>query len=292
MLPRLLCEKLCSLDVGVDKLAYSVFIEMKADGTVVEDSEEKWFGRTIIRSCGKLDYGLAQGIIDGKIETEKDVDEKYLAASKSLKHKFDDIILDVQNLWKIAKNRRAWRFDKKGSLTLDKVKLTFKLNDTRRPTQWHPYQCKESNWLIEEFMLLANQCVAKKFLEKIPQKAFLRRHPPPNMRSARRMLAICKAKNLVIDMSSAGALQKCLEKLPPKKRLLVETLLTKPMLCAEYICAGFCDTDDEYRHFALNFTHYTHYTSPIRRYADVMVHRMLSHAIDARKTSSKNRRIW
>merc|ERR1712025_1005599 len=121
-------------------------------------------------------------------------------------------------------------------------------------------------------MLLANTCVAGQLLKELPDKAFLRCHPPPNQRAARRMLAICKAKSIMIDMSSAGKLQQTLQRLPKKLRRLVETLLTKPMMSAEYICAGKCDDPSEWRHYALNFDQYTHYTSPIRRYADIMVH--------------------
>lgn len=121
--------------------------------------------------------------------------------------------------------------------------------------------------------------VAKQLLDKLPELAFIRRHPPPNIRTARRMIAICKARNIHLDFSSAGSLQNSLDTLPPKMRRLVEQLLTKPMNSAEYLCAGLCDEPSEWRHFALNFEHYTHFTSPIRRYADLMVHRQLSHTL-------------
>jgi len=275
MLPRILCENLCSLNPGVERLAYSTFFEMTGDGILVKGGEF-WFGRTIIKSCAKLDYGTALGALRGTVTCLDDVDRDRYTPSDGVR--FEDIVEDIKVFWKIAKSRRAWRFDT-GSLTLDKVKLTFRLGQDYAPVKWSPYKCAESNWLIEEYMLLANMIVAGHLLTEIPDKAFLRYHPPPNVRSARRMLAICRARNINIDMTSAGTLQSSLDKLPPKLRRLVETLLTKPMNCAEYTCAGLAESPQALRHYALNFDHYTHFTSPIRRYADIMVHRQLSHTL-------------
>lgn len=276
MLPRLLCEKLCSLNPGVDRLAYSVFMELQPNGLLNPDAD-LWFGRTIIKSCAKLDYGIALKALRGEIVDPAEIDKKYCPAADCT-HTFEDMMGDINMLWALAKAKRAWRFDT-GSLTLDRVKLTFRLNEDLAPASLHPYTCAESNWLIEEFMLLANTSVAGHLLEKLPQHAFLRCHPPPNLRCARRMLAICKAQGIMISMETAGKLQQSLERLPRKLRRLVETLLTKPMMSAEYICTGLVDMPEGTRHYALNFPYYTHYTSPIRRYADVMVHRQLTYCL-------------
>jgi len=281
MLPRLLCENLCSLNPDVERLAFSTFFEMTEEGILVEN-QKVWYGRTVIKSCAKLDYGVALGAIRGTVNSLDDIDADHYCISDGVK--FDDIISDIRQFWKIAEARRKWRFDT-GSLTLDKVKMTFRLSQNYAPVKWLPYKCAESNWLIEEYMLLANMVVAKKLLDDLPDLAFLRRHPPPNLRTARRMIAICKARNINLDFTNAGTLQDSLDALHPKMRRLVEQLLTKPMNSAEYLCAGLCDEPSMWRHFALNFEHYTHFTSPIRRYADIMVHRQLSHILPSEKFS-------
>lgn len=133
-------------------------------------------------------------------------------------------------------------------------------------------------------MLLANMQVAEKIANTFPDTALLRRHPPPLARRIKEVADFCDSTGLgQIDASSAGSLAKSLEACKAKNpsaavHYAVHVLCTKPMQLAKYFCTGSVDIDD-WRHYALNVHKYTHFTSPIRRYADLIVHRLLDAAI-------------
>jgi exoribonuclease R len=204
MLPRLLCEQLCSLNPGEDRLAFSVIWQLDAKGEVIPG--RTWFGRTVIRSCFKLHYGQAQQLIDGEAVPE-------LEAVEGLD--VGGLCTDVQNLAALARQRRARRFEG-GALRLDTVKLCFRCDaQTALPIETWTYALKESNSLVsrngylmsrrgcslpanassfdphrasitrrfgqvEEWMLLANESVATKLHETFPRLAVLRRHSSPD----------------------------------------------------------------------------------------------------------------
>ncbi|TDH69045.1 hypothetical protein CCR75_004584 [Bremia lactucae] len=284
MLPRLLCEKLCSLQPQVDRLAFSVVWQMHVDGTLV-DGVEPWFGKSIIRSCCKLDYSSAQKMLDGVIHCDNvdawvmdrrpipDANPHITNAS---------VIQSVKDLWSIGANRRAMRFET-GAISLDNMKLVFSLNSMGNPTRYGSYEQKDSNRLVEEYMLLANYLVAQQTLRFHGPLAFLRHHPPPVTRAMDQAIKQLDKSGIQLDGQSTRQLAKSLERVRNDEGettfVIVQALITKPMKPAEYIVAGNEASVDSWRHYALNIPYYTHFTSPIRRYADVVVHRLLEKSL-------------
>lgn len=283
MLPRILCEKLCSLQPQVDRLAFSVVWQMNADGSLV-DGCEPWFGKSIIRSCCKLDYGSAQKMLDGTItgdlldewETNRrPTGENPLISNSS-------VIQSVKDLWQVAKNRRATRFET-GAISLNDVKLVFSLDAMGNPTRFGGYELKDSNRLVEEYMLLANYLVAQQLLRSLGPLAFLRNHSAPVVRALDTTLGVLSDNNYHLDGSSTKALSDSLEQARlahgDVKFSVIQAMIIKPMTPAQYIVAGNGADAEAWRHYALNIPYYTHFTSPIRRYADVVVHRLLQHSV-------------
>ncbi|KAJ7569501.1 hypothetical protein O6H91_01G081300 [Diphasiastrum complanatum] len=288
MLPGLLCEELCSLNPGVDRLAFSVIWDLNSSGHIVD----QWIGRTIIRSCCKLTYGHAQDMLDGLFDT-KDGQKIGITEKKTLlpelhgEFSWEQIIGDIRALHGIAKRMRELRFEG-GALKLDNSKLLFVLDGDGNPCDSIFYEHKESNMVVEEFMLLANMTVAKVISGVFPECALLRRHPEPNLRKLKEFEEFCSKNGFELDTSSAGALQLSLEKLREALKhdpVLFSVLLlyaTKPMQLAKYFCTGeLRDSENEWAHYALATPFYTHFTSPIRRYPDIVVHRTLAAALEA-----------
>lgn len=198
MLPRLLCEELCSLNPMTDKLTFSVIWKLTPEGKILEE----WFGRTIIRSCTKLSYDHAQSMIENP--TEKIPEEELPPISPE--HSVEEVHQAVLNLHSIAKQLRRQRFVD-GALRLDQLKLAFTLDhETGLPQGCHIYEYRDSNKLVEEFMLLANMAVAHKIFRTFPEQALLRRHPPPQTKMLSDLVEFCDQMGLPMDVSSAGAL--------------------------------------------------------------------------------------
>lgn len=278
MLPRVLCEHLCSLNPGEDRLAFSVIWELDPNGQIIGE----WFGRTVIRSCTKLSYQHAQGMIENpeKIWSPEELPEI------SGGYNSRQISQIVNNLQSIAKRRRDKRF-KDGALRLDQVKLAFNLDhETKMPNGFFVYELKDSNRLIEEFMLLANMAVAHKIYASFPQFAVLRRHPPPLSGPMETCVSTLQTLGIHLDHTSAGTLQTSLERYVGNDQFssarlqLITSMCSKPMQFARYFCTGILEHEKMFSHYALNVPLYTHFTSPIRRYADVLVHRLLAAAVD------------
>ncbi|KAI9911277.1 hypothetical protein PsorP6_008860 [Peronosclerospora sorghi] len=284
MLPRILCEKLCSLQPQVDRLAFSVLWQMNVDGTLV-DGVEPWFGKSIIRSCCKLDYGSAQKMLDGAI-TEESLDEweesrrPIPGANPTITN--TSVIQGVKDLWSIGEKRRAARF-KTGAVSLNDVKLVFSLDAKGNPTRYGSYELKNSNRLVEEYMLLANYLVAQQLLRAHGPLAFLRHHPPPVSRSMDQTMRQLDESGITLDGRSTKQLTESMESIRKDRGetifAVVQALVIKPMKPAEYMVAGNGASPDSSHHFALNIPYYTHFTSPIRRYADVVVHRLLQESL-------------
>ncbi|CAG5131109.1 unnamed protein product, partial [Candidula unifasciata] len=278
MLPRLLCEELCSLNPDHDRLTFSVMWTIDEQGMIYDE----WYGRSVIRSCVKLSYDHAQGFIEqpDKVWTRTEL--------PSITNSFDveDVKSRVLLLNKIAVNLRKQRFDN-GALRLDQVKLQYTLDgETGLPNGYFVYQQKDSNRLIEEFMLLANMAVAHKIKNSFPDKAILRRHPPPQHKPLEAVEELCGNLGLEINGASAGELQKSLWKYYGEDDFnlariqVLVVLISKPMQVRfqmpKYFCSGTFPDETLYHHYALNVPLYTHFTSPIRRYPDIMVHRLLA----------------
>ncbi|KAF9439277.1 hypothetical protein BGZ76_006006 [Entomortierella beljakovae] len=261
MLPNILCEDLCSLTANVDRLAFSVFWKMTEDGQVLDTT----FSKSVIKSCAQLSYDDAQNVIvNGSLDPSVEV----VGQPRSLVEE------NIKIFFKLSQILRAKRFEN-GALSINSIRLSFNTDEIFNPTGVFVYDIKDSNKLIEEFMLLANMSVAKKISEHFPEQALLRRHEEP---LEKRMLDFISHMNKIglnLDASSSGALQRSLDEIEdPDMRKVVRLLVIKPMQRAKYICSGMLDPE-KYHHYALNAPLYTHFTSPIRRYADVIVHRML-----------------
>ena len=290
MLPRPLCEIACSLNENVERLAFSCVWRMKKDGSLVK-GHEVWYGRTVIKSCARLDYATAQNIIDMKVATgENEVSEEFWPTSRQPtgKHTIEEVAADVRLMHQVAMARRQLRF-RNGAIALNGVKLTFQLDSDREtPLLCEPYPIRDSNRLVEEYMLLANYLVAQRLISHAGGKALLRNHVPPLFEGLEKVAEMAKqAIGFHIDVTSSESLQQSLNRLGREcsdelvLKCITETL-KMPMQAAEYVAAGSIP-DSAWSHFALNIPYYTHFTSPIRRYADVLVHRLLQTTIDGQQ---------
>jgi DIS3-like exonuclease 2 len=280
MLPRLLCEELCSLNPGVDRLAFSIVWELDEQGKVVG---ETWAGRSVICSCGKLAYPMVQAMIEGEYSAKPGEEPPCELHGN---YQWTDVYEDCMALYKISRNLRQRRFDN-GALRLDNVRLYYELDNEGKPVDCGVYVQKEANQLVEEFMLLANMTAASIVSESYPDRALLRCHPPPNGEKMTELTQMSQMHlGVFLDTSSSKALQKSLEALrndPNADRGAVDVITmmaTKPMQLAKYFCTGSEADDANWRHYALATERYTHFTSPIRRYPDIIVHRLLAAALE------------
>jgi len=265
MLPPMLSEQLCSLVPGQDRLAFSVIFTMNKEAQIVS----KWFGKTIIRSAAQISYENAQDVIEGKSLGEIPV---------APEHGASDIEHDIRNLKDLAMKLKARRFEN-GTLSLDTPHLTFQLDDDGLPTDCGQYAPTDAHSLIQEFMLLTNITVAQQIAAHLPEQALLRRHDTPIERRLKSFQERAERLGYSMDVSSAGALMRSFNAIQdPTARRLLKLLSFKATQRAKYFCAGMLDIA-KYSHYALNTPLYTHFTSPIRRYADILVHRQLESVI-------------
>ncbi|KAM3834930.1 DIS3-like exonuclease 2 [Vipera latastei] len=274
MLPQLLCEELCSLNPMMDRLTFSVIWKLTPQGKILDE----WFGRTVIQSCVKLSYDHAQSMIE---------DPDRVFGAEELPpvapcHAVAEVHQAVLSLHQIAKQLRQQRFAD-GALRLDQMKLSFTLDkETGMPQGCYSYQYRDSNKLVEEFMLLGNMAVAHRIYRSFPTKALLRRHPPPQSKMLHDLMAFCNQMGLEIECTSAGALHKSLnetfgnDQYSEARKEVLTHMFSRPMQMAVYFCTGMLKDEALFRHYALNVPLYTHFTSPIRRFPDIVVHRLLS----------------
>ncbi|KAF9453085.1 RNB-domain-containing protein [Macrolepiota fuliginosa MF-IS2] len=261
MLPPVLCEQLCSLLPGQERLAFSVVYTMTKEAKVIK----KWFGKTVIKSAAKLSYHDAQNVIEGKSLGDVPV---------SPEHDARDISHDIKILFDLAQQLRQERL-RNGALKLDSLRLQFKLDESGLPSDCGEYEIFDANHLVEEFMLLSNISVAQHVAVHLPEQALLRRHDTPLERRLTNFVRRAERLGYHIDTSSASAIMKSFETITdPTARKLLQLLSFKATQRAKYFCAGMLDIA-KYQHYALNQPLYTHFTSPIRRYADILVHRQL-----------------
>ena len=273
MLPPTLSEELCSIVPGQDRLAFSVVFTMTKDAKVTN----KWFGKTIIRSAAQLSYANAQDVIEGRVLGDVPVIPEHNAV---------DIEHDIRVLHDIAKELRKQRFEN-GALSLESLSLSFKLDETGKPIDCGQRTRVEANDLIEEFMLLTNITVAQHIAVHLPEQALLRRHDTPIERRLNNFVERAKRLGVDMDITSSGAMMRSFDAIKdPMTRKLLELLSFKATQRAKYYCAGMLDIA-KYHHYALNVPLYTHFTSPIRRYADVLVHRQLESTLQSTPGEAK-----
>ncbi|KAK1732255.1 exosome complex exonuclease RRP44 [Skeletonema marinoi] len=264
MLPSLLTTDLCSLKGNVDRFAFSVLWEVTPEAEVVDVE----FHKSIIHSIAALTYQQAQSLID---KPDKDCRDDIQAGA-------------VKRLAVLARKFRERRI-RAGALTLASPEVKFVLDsESLNPTDVQAYTLYEANALVEEFMLLANVTVSKKILRHYPTLSVLRRHPAPNRSMFDGLIQKARTKgvSICIDDSKklADSLDEAGKKLSDNPYLdkLIRILSTRCMSPAQYFCSGEYQAKD-WHHYGLAAPVYTHFTSPIRRYADVCVHRLLAAAI-------------
>ena len=307
MLPEKLCNKLCSLRPHEDKLTYSVVCEI----TPKAEIKKRWIGRTAINSDFRLDYDQAQEILEagkeipsethatlgnvrgrgpaplGGVERSETVSEGILLSGE-----LRTAILTLNDL---AAKLKAKRF-KAGAVDFDRPEMKVEVDENGKPVNVYEKVSKEANWLIEEFMLLANRTVAE-FIATDGQmngvaskkaKTFVYRiHDVPNTEKLEGLKRFAKGFGYKMGDSLEGrAAAKSIN-------ALMKAAAGKPELQAfEDIAlrsmAKACYSTDNIGHYGLAFDFYTHFTSPIRRYPDTMVHRLLSQYLAGKESANKS----
>ncbi|KAL2107928.1 hypothetical protein VUR80DRAFT_4489 [Thermomyces stellatus] len=261
MLPMLLGTNLCSLKPYVERFAFSVIWEVTPDADVVNVH----FTKSVIKSREAFSYEQAQLRIDD--------------ASQQ-----DDLTKGMRILMALSKKLNKKRMDA-GALSLSSPEVKVHMeSETSDPIDVKTKQHLDTNSLVEEFMLFANVTVARKIYETFPQTAILRRHASPpktNFDELSNQLKVKKGVELRTDSSKslAESLDACVDPENPFFNTLVRIMATRCMMSAEYFCSG-TQAYPEFRHYGLASEIYTHFTSPIRRYADLVAHRQLAAAID------------
>lgn len=261
MLPTLLGIDLCSLKPYVDRFAFSVLWEITKDAEIIRST----FTKSVIRSREAFTYEQAQIRID-------DTAQK------------DELSQGLRVLMMLSKKLRQKRMEA-GALNLASPEVRVETeSETSDPADVRVKQMLDTNSLVEEFMLLANITVAGKLNESFPQTALLRRHTAPpksNFEELQNRLRVRCGLELKTETSKALAdsLDKCVLPTEPFFNTLIRIMATRCMMSAEYFVAG-TQAYSEFGHYGLASEIYTHFTSPIRRYADLVVHRQLAAAIE------------
>ncbi|TAQ84181.1 hypothetical protein B7494_g7497 [Chlorociboria aeruginascens] len=261
MLPMLLGTDLCSLKPYVERYAFSVIWEITPDADIVGAE----FTKSVIKSRGAFSYEQAQIRVDD--------------ASQQ-----DELTNAIRTLLMLSKKCKQKRMDA-GALSLSSPEVRVEMeSETSDPIDIKTKKHLDTMSLVEEFMLLANTSVAAKIYEAFPQTAMLRRHgapPKTNFEELANQLKVKRGLDLRVSSSKelADSLDACIDPSEPFFNTLVRIMATRCMMSAEYFCSG-TQAYPEFRHYGLASEIYTHFTSPIRRYADLVAHRQLAAAID------------
>ena len=289
MLPEQLSNGVCSLTANEDKLTFSCWFRIdRHTGELIPGSER--FGKSVINSCCRLNYEQVQTVIDGG---------DFSISERPITHHgvtWKQLVGDLKVIFQVTGKIRKKRFED-GTMKIHKEKMVFHLNDTDEPTGYHLEDHTASHWMIEELMLMANKLVsvfistASEFDADLQAAAVLRRHPAPDHLAIRKVASKVKellGANVLFDYSTSKTLYTSLQGITTKfgsdVGRLIEYLVMKCMRPAEYITLSEAE---DVSHFALAFEFYTHFTSPIRRYADILVHRELEWCLNKMSGQAK-----
>ncbi|CAK1598616.1 unnamed protein product [Parnassius mnemosyne] len=261
MVPDLLSSNLCSLRGGEERLAFSCVWEIDENANVISTK----FHKSVIKSRSAMTYEEAQLIIDDRSRQ-------------------DEIASSLRVLNALAKKLKRKRLDN-GALLLASPEIRFQVDsETHEPMEVQAKKILDTNSMVEEFMLLANVSVAERLARDFPQCALLRRHPAPPPAYFHTFLKAASQQGFELDVSTNKSFSKSLDAAVIPERPFFNTLLrimaTRCMQQAVYFSSG-TRTQEEFYHYGLACPIYTHFTSPIRRYADVIVHRLLAASIGA-----------
>ncbi len=278
MLPERLCNNICSLRPNEDKLAFSVVFH------VDEFAEVKDYKicRTVINSNRRFTYEEAQEIIECGMRNEELGMNKPLSPSDSSPKTGEQYNAEILKLNELAKMLRVKRFAK-GAIAFDRVEVRFEIDEKGKPLSVYFKEAKEANMMIEEFMLLANKTVAMhigkpkavKGAKSKPKTFVYRVHDVPNPDKLENFSTFIKRFGYKLKTTGksevvSAAINNLLDQVTGKREQnLIETLAIRSMAKATY-------TTENIGHYGLAFDYYTHFTSPIRRYPDMMVHRLLT----------------
>jgi ribonuclease R len=251
MIPKRLSNGICSLKSGSDKLSYSAIFKIDDNGDVID----RWFGRTIINVNKDYSYEQAQHIIENSSDNE-----------------IDKVVIELDKFAKLMRSKRI-----KNTLELDGIEVKFILDDiTKKPTGVYFKEQKDSNKLIEEYMLLANKEVAK-FIKSKKLPCVNRIHESPDEDRLQQFKDFVNRIGYDFEIGDIETTKKSFNDLVKQvkdtpEQNIINTLVTRTQKKAIY-------STNNIGHWGLNFEDYTQFTSPIRRYSDIITHRLLSLAL-------------
>ncbi|MEM8926585.1 MAG: ribonuclease R [Bacteroidota bacterium] len=276
MLPEVLSNNACSLRPNEEKYTFSAVFEMDENAML----KNQWFGRTVIISDERFAYEEAQYIIETQSNSIPD-DISIRENGYDISNEIKEAVLKLDGLAKLLREKRM----DAGAISFDKIEVKFHLDEEKNPESVFFKESKEANKLIEEFMLLANRKVAEYVGKQRPKKTFVYRvHDEPDIDKLMALNGVISRFGHSVDLHDTKSINSSLNRLlndvkGKKEQNLVDTLAIRSMSKAVY-------TTDNIGHYGLAFDFYAHFTSPIRRYPDVMAHRLLQHYLDGGKTEN------
>ncbi|MGM0635818.1 MAG: ribonuclease R [Bacteroidota bacterium] len=277
MLPEVLSNNACSLRPNEEKYTFSAVFEVTPEAKI----ENQWFGRTVTYSDARFAYEEAQFIIDSedrKIPADVSLSGKAYTVDPSIA----EAVLELDKLAKIMRVARM----KNGAISFDKIEVKFNLDEDNNPEGVFFKSSQDANKMIEEFMLLANKKVAEFIGKQKPEKTFVYRcHEEPKEDKLETLNTVVSKFGYKVNFqsrkSTIASLNQLLKDVAGKREQnLVDTLTIRTMSKAYY-------STNNTGHYGLAFDFYSHFTSPIRRYPDVMVHRLLQHYLDGNKSANQ-----